>query len=90
MTVKYKSQLKLTEFLLKGALNPNFLNLTVNREKFGSRNVLATSLNLLLLKSCKNTFIFNIHSKVLLGSGVIILVLIIQFTDEFMTRLSRT
>jgi len=41
---------------LKEALNPNFLNLTVNREKyFSSRNVLIPLLNLLLLKSCKRT-----------------------------------
>jgi len=36
--------------MLKGALNPNFLNLT-NGEKFGSRNVLDPFLKLLLLKS---------------------------------------
>jgi len=40
---------------IKGALNPNFLNLTMNRENFGSRNVLVQFLNLLLLKSCKST-----------------------------------
>jgi len=37
-------------FWFKGALNPNFLNLIINRENFGSRNVLVLFLNLLLLK----------------------------------------
>jgi len=40
---------------VKGALNPYFLNLTINREKFGPGNVLVQFLNLLLLKSCKST-----------------------------------
>jgi len=41
---------------LKGALNPNFLNLTMSIEKdFGFRNVLVPFLNLLLLKSCTRT-----------------------------------
>jgi len=39
---------------IKGALNHNFLNLTIEK-KFGSRNVLIPFLNLLLLKSCKRT-----------------------------------
>jgi len=48
--------LKLTQFLqIKGALNPNFLNLTINREKICSRYVLVSFLNLILLKSCKRT-----------------------------------
>jgi len=41
---------------IKGALNLNFLNLTINKEKnFGSRNVLVPFVNLLLLKSYKGT-----------------------------------
>jgi len=35
---------------LKGEQNPNFLNLTINREKFDFRKVLVPFLNLLLLK----------------------------------------
>jgi len=34
-------------------------------KNFGSRNVLVPFFNLLLLKSCKSTFTFNIHFKVL-------------------------
>jgi len=59
------------EGMLKGALNPNFLNFSIVEKNFGSRNVLVTFLNLLLLRSCKSTFTLNIHSKVLLGSRVI-------------------
>jgi len=54
---------------LKGALNPNFLNLTIEK-KFGSKNVLVSFLNLLLLLKSYEDFTFNIHSKVLLESGV--------------------
>jgi len=56
--------------MFKGALYPNFLNLPKKRKKFSSRKVLVPILNLLLLKN----FIFNVHSKVLLGSGVIFLI----------------
>jgi len=45
------------EIELKGALNPNFLNLTINKEKFCSRNDLVSFLNLLELKSCKSTYL---------------------------------
>jgi len=38
------------QFLLKGALNPKFLNLSKNREIFVSRNALVSFINLLLLK----------------------------------------
>jgi len=69
----WSPKLSLCKYGIKGALNPIFLNLTINREKFWlHRNVLVPFLNLLLLKSCKRTSItFNIHSKVLLESGVI-------------------
>jgi len=50
-----ENYLKHLYFIIKEALNPNFLNLTINRENFGSRNVLVPFLNLLLLKSCKST-----------------------------------
>jgi len=43
-------------FLIKRTLNPNFVNLTINREKCCSRNGLALFGNLLLLKSCKEYF----------------------------------
>jgi len=46
---------KLEYLSFKEVLNPNFLNLTINSEKFGSRNVLVSFLNLILLKSCKRT-----------------------------------
>jgi len=55
---------------LKGALNPNFLNLTIENN-FVSRNILVLFLDLLLLKSYKRTSPFYIHSEVLLGSEVI-------------------
>jgi len=48
-----------TILVLKGALNPNFVNLTINREKFCSRNVLVLFLNLLLLKSCKRILLLH-------------------------------
>jgi len=61
-SLKYVSKQK-----FKGALNPNFLNLTINREKkICSRYVLVPFFHLLLLK-VEEDFAFNIHSKVLLG-----------------------
>jgi len=57
--------------IVKGALNPNFLNLTKIEKIFGFRNVLVPFLNFLLLKSYKRSLPFPIHSKVLLRSGVI-------------------
>jgi len=57
---------------LKGVLKPNFINLTINSENFGSRNVLVPFLNLLLLKSCKSTLPLTSIPKVLLGSRVLL------------------
>jgi len=43
---------------VKGALNPKFLNLTINREKFLLyRNVLVPFLYLLLLKSVRGLYL---------------------------------
>jgi len=47
-------EVEIGQFCFKGALNPNFLNLTIEKN-FGFRNVLVPFLNLLLLKSYKRT-----------------------------------
>jgi len=44
---------------IKGALNRNFLNFTKIEKNFGSRNVLVSFLNLLLLKSYERTSPFT-------------------------------
>jgi len=63
-------------FSLKGALNPNFLNMSINKEKNLALETFWSHFLTGFVKKLQEDFTFNIHSKVLgrgvlLGSGVI-------------------
>jgi len=58
-------------YLIKRALNPNFLNLTINREKFWLKKRFGPISYLAFVKKLKENYYLNIHSKVLLGIRVI-------------------